>query len=516
MLAANRYPRWTVTRIFPIRPRLLDLLAGLLLALCIVRLWLMPLPASLWADEAATFFVVHYGAAHPSLAVAPQIPQSIYYWLPWIAEKLGGFSEVGYRLPSLLAMAAALCMIALLAARLVHPRAAWFAIFVCLSMRGFNIQTNDGRPYALGTFVAAASVWFLVRWLDSGRWRDALLFAGFAALLWRVQLVYWPFYVVFALYARLRLARRETPVGWPRAAITFGLLALALVPVALRALDLFAHGSTHVISPLPSARLLFYALEPGLFAVCVGGVWLVARLMRWPRISWPVSVSSLTLTLAWWLCPPVALFAISWITGQSLFVGRYFSLLLPGAALAGTAFAARFIPESRWTALSCILGAGILLWVGEWKHPVPTYHNSDWKGASQTVNERVLGMETPVLCTSPFVEGRSPAWHPDYSLPAFLYAPLVVYPVRGHVYTFPYRSSPEAEVYAASLAQTTLGPSRRFLIYGSDLSVEFWWKWFPPRLEAGEWTSRRLGSFGNVELVEFDRGLYQASGIHTR
>jgi hypothetical protein len=488
----------------------------LLLALCIVRLWLMPLPSSLWADETGTYFVVHYGASHPSLAVAPQVPQSIYYWLPWLAEKLAGFNEVVYRIPSLLAMAAALWLVARLAARLVHPRAAWFAVFVCLSMRGFNIQTSDARPYALGMFVAAASVWFLVRWLDSGRWRDALLFAGFAALLWRVQLVYWPFYLVFALYAGLRLARRETPVRWPSAAITFVLLGLALVPVALEALALFAHAGAHVISPLPSVRLLFYALEPGLFAVCVGAVWLAARLLRWPRVAWPVSSSSLAVTLAWWLCPPLILFAVSWISGQSLFVGRYFSLLMPGAALAGTAFASRFIPVSRWPVVSAVLGLGVLLWVGEWKHPVPTYHNSDWKGAAQTVNARVLGAETPVLCTSPYIEAHSPAWHPDYPLPAFLYAPLVVYPIRGSVYTFPFQSSPEAEQYAAMLTQTTLDPSRRFFIYGSDVSVKFWWKWFQPKLASGEWTSHQLGSFGNVWLVEFDRGAYQASGIHTR
>jgi hypothetical protein len=59
-----------------------------LLALCLVRLWLMPLPGSLWADETATFFVLHYGGGHPSLAVAPQVAQSVYYWLPWMAEMM--------------------------------------------------------------------------------------------------------------------------------------------------------------------------------------------------------------------------------------------------------------------------------------------------------------------------------------------------------------------------------------------------------------------------------------------
>jgi hypothetical protein len=476
----------------------------LLLALCIVRLWLMPLGQTLWADETATFFVVNYGGGHPSLAVAPQVAQSIYYWLPWMAQKVAGFSEVAYRVPSVLALAGALFLVARLAARLIDPRAAWFAVFVCLSMRGFNYESNDARPYALGTLVAVASVWFLVRWLDAGRWRDALLFVGFGALLWRVQMVYWPFYLLLAGYALLRLARRETPVSWLRAAITFALLGLALLPVAFQALALFAHGSTHVIAPFPSARLLFYALEPGLFAACVGAVWLAARLMRWPRVAWPVAVSSLALVIAWWLIPPVTLFDFSWLSGQSLFVGRYYSLLLPGAALAGTAFAARFIPAWRWPAVSAVFAAGVLIWVGEWSRAVPGYHNADWKDAAQTVNARVLGEETPVLCASPFVEGRSPAWHPEYPLPSFLYAPLAVYPIHGRIYTFPFETSREAEQYAITLTRTTLGPSRRFLIYGSDISVDYWRDWFERRLGPRGWTDRKLGPLGTVWLIEFD------------
>ena len=182
-------------------------LLGFLLAACITRLWLMPLPSSFWVDEMATVFVVHHGPNHPSFAVAPQVPDSIYYQLPRAAESLFGFSEVAYRLPSVLLMAIALFLIARLAARLIHPGAAWFAVFVCLSMRGINDQAADARPYALGTCVAAASLWFLIRWLDSARWWDAALFIVLAALLWRVHLLFWPFYVVLATATRLvRLA----------------------------------------------------------------------------------------------------------------------------------------------------------------------------------------------------------------------------------------------------------------------------------------------------------------------
>ncbi len=474
------------------------------LALCIGRLWLMPLGGSFWADETATFFVVHFGAGHPSLAVAPQLQQSIYYWLPWTAEKLGGFSEVVDRLPSTIALAGALFLIARLAARLIHPRAAWFTVFACLSMRAFNFQSNDARPYALGTFIAVISVWLLVRWLDSGQWWVALLFVGFAALLWRVQFVYWPFYLVFALYAAWRVARNETPVRWTGIAVTFGVLGLALAPVALQALALFARGRTHVIAPLPWPHTFFYALEPGLFLLALG-TWVVARLSRWPRVGKPAAASSLALIIAWWLCPPTTLWAVSWITGQSLFVERYYSLMLPGAALTVTALAACFVPAGRWKVMSAILGVGVCLWMGDWGRGVPGYHNADWRDAARTLNARVLDADTPVICASPFVEGRWPVWYPEYPLPSFLYAPLAVYPVRGKVYAFPNESSPEARRYAATLLPAPLRSSRRFFVYGPDRSVIFWRRWFAGSLDPHEWTSRSLGPFGSVYLIEFDR-----------
>src|SRR5579883_586989 len=172
-------------------------LLSALLGLCLIRLWLMPLASSFWVDETATAFVVTHGASHPSFAAAPQVPLSIYYVLPRVSSRWFGASEAAYRLPSLLAMCLALLLIARLAARLVHPDAAWFAAFACLALKGFDYQAADARPYALVTCVACASVWLLVWWLDRGGWVRALAFLAAASLLWRVHLMDWPFYLVF-------------------------------------------------------------------------------------------------------------------------------------------------------------------------------------------------------------------------------------------------------------------------------------------------------------------------------
>ena len=115
---------------------LVDLLLAAVLVLCIVRLWLMPIASSFWVDEMGTVFVARYGASHPSLRAAPQVPESIYYALPRITERIAGTSEAGYRLWSLLAMGAALFLVARVAAAIIHPQCAWFVVFACLSLRG--------------------------------------------------------------------------------------------------------------------------------------------------------------------------------------------------------------------------------------------------------------------------------------------------------------------------------------------------------------------------------------------
>jgi Dolichyl-phosphate-mannose-protein mannosyltransferase len=470
----------------------------------------MPLPSSFWVDEMATVFVVHHGPNHPSFAVAPQVPDSIYYRLPQAAESLFGFSEVSYRLPSVLLMGIALFLIARLAARLIAPEAAWFAVFACLSIRGFNDQAADARPYALGTCLAAASLLFLIRWLDSGRWWDAGLFIIFAALVWRVHLLFWPFYIVLALYALLRLLRQETRSGWLPVVAVFALLGVALLPVLLDALHLFRQATSHVIVALPTFRDLRISLKFGLILICGAGAFVLSRLFRWPRAHAFSVSTSLLLIAAWWLIQPLSLFAVSRLTGSSMFVARYLYIGLPGAALAATLAAAYFIPPAHWkpvwNTVTLAFGAGVLLLLGQWSTLWPMHHGSDWRSAAHTIDQWAAGNpNTPVLCPSPFIEARPPVWQPAYALPGFLYCHLPVYPFRGKPYLLPFDDSPEAERYVTSLAEGPIPASGRFLIYGGSRSVRYWRNWFSVRPEFSAWRRERLGNFGDVVVELFER-----------
>jgi len=489
-------------------------LLTILLLACIGRLWLMPLGSSFWVDETVTAFVVHHGASHPSLAIAPQVVASLYYWLPRASEALLGFSEISYRLPSVVAMAIAILLIARLADRLIHPRAGWFAALACFGLSGINYQAADARPYALGTCVAAASFLFLVRWLDRERWPDALLFVLFGGLLWRVHLIYWPLYLVFVLYAMVRIRRGETDVGWLHAGVVFALLGVILLPVFLGALGILHQAAAHAYAPAPLYRELFNSFKLGLVVVCGAGAWLFSRL--WPAqpenagsadaagqraFSW----SALTLILGWCLLHPLGLFAYSRLSGNSVFLYRYLSVSLAGAVLAATWGAGLFMPAARWRQAALLLGVGVLVLMGQWGVAWPRHDRSDWRGAARQLNSLALASGTPVICPSPFLEARTPEWRPDYPLPGFLYAHLDAYPIPGKPILFPYQSSLEAVRYATVLAKSTLPVAGRFAIYGPDASARFWRDWFQARPELAGWRQTTYKQYGDVWVVLFDR-----------
>lgn len=473
-----------------------------LLAVCIVRLWFMLLTGSFWTDETGTAFVVKL-PSDPSLAVAPQVPASIYYALPRIAESVFGFSEVVYRLPSLLLMGIAFFFISRLAARLIDPGAAWFTVFLCFTMTDFNYYSVDARPYALGICVTAVSMFFLIEWLDTASWKPALFFLLFAAVLWRVQLVFWAFYPVFMIYTLVRLVRGTTRVSWSRAIPIYCLLCLALLPVAFDALRILQTAKAHVIVPIPRLRSLAHSVAWKPVAFCIGFALAARLLFKWPRHS-PLSREAVALIVLWWLWMPVCLWAYSILTGTVLFIPRYFSPALPGAALAATAVAALYIPEGCWKLAAGILAVVGLIAVGHWNVLWPHHSPDDWRDAAAAEHLLAQDPGTPVIAISPFIEARAPVWSPDYPLPGFLYSPLFVYPLRGRVYPFPFIVSPDSEQYRVTLLRDTLSKRARFIVYGGGQYALRWVAWFARRPELAGW-SYTIHRADAIETVVFDK-----------
>jgi hypothetical protein len=493
-------------------PARFTLLLTALFAACIVRLWLMPLSSSLWVDEIVTTFVLRF-PHDPSFAVAPQVPDSLYYWLPRASWALFGSSETALRLPSVLAMGLALLFIARIARRLIHPRAAWLAVFVCLALSRIDYFAIDARPYAFGIAVSSASVLFLIRWLDRGRWSDELIFAFCAALLWRIHLLYWPFYLVYPAYAAARIFARDTKAGAVQIAAAAVLIPAALAPVVLTALGRLTAAQSHVFNPAPSPRAFVYMIHVNVVLICGGVAWLLRHYARRtpdagaPHAG-PVSRASWLLIVCWWLVCPVCLFGYSWLSGNGVFIARYVSLMEPGIALAATALTARFLPENGWQPAAMAVGLAAVFLMGQWFVPWPSHEPDDWRGASAL--ERTFADDrTPVLCASPFIEAQPPVWTPEYPLPGFLFANLTYYPIRGKPELFPFMPSAQAQRYADSVFNEELLPAGRFVLYGSRLGTGYLFGYLAHRRELAHWRIEQK-RFGDIFIALFESDRPQA------
>lgn len=469
----------------------------------------MPIGSSFWVDEMGSVFVVHHGSGDPSMRDVPQVADSIYYRLPAIAEKVAGLSEASYRFFSVLAMAGSLWAIYKIAIRLFQPAAGWFVVFACLTSRGFNFEADDARPYALGTVVLSLALLSLVRWLDAGHWRDAILFALLAATLWWVHLVFWPFYLMFLFYAGWRLRSGEHKAAPAQLLLAAALVIAACVPVALRSLTLLHSAQSHVVVPPPSFNELLQELKLGIVTGACTCAALLARWLHWEepdqRAGRFVTGSAVVFILTWWLLDPLVLFVFSKATHTSLFVTRYMYLALPGVAFTACLVTSVFVPARLWKPLAALVGVGVLVFAGHWNKLWPPHQNSDWRTGSQTLYRWAGASDVPVVCPSPFVEARPPVWTPQYPVSGFLYSHLAVYPMAGRVYPFPFETSTEATAYARRLTTETLVGAGRFAVYGGDRSVGYWRDWFAAQPEFSQWTNTVLGRYGDVELVAFNR-----------
>src|SRR5580698_1759431 len=79
-----------------------------IVAVAVIRLWVMPLWNSFWLDETLTVWAIR-GGFWRIWRVVPQTPDSVAFSvLEWLTSRLGGFHETALRLPCVAAALAAL------------------------------------------------------------------------------------------------------------------------------------------------------------------------------------------------------------------------------------------------------------------------------------------------------------------------------------------------------------------------------------------------------------------------
>ncbi len=477
-----------------------------LAAAAALRLWVAPMTASLWLDETLTFWSVCKGIG-PSISRSQFWPgQNLLYTLiAAAAVRVGGQSEIALRLPSLFAALGTTWLLFRLGTRLFDRETGVLALVVFASLQEMSKTAANARPYALGLLVVVGSMLQLVRWLDTGRMRNMLGYAGLAAAILYFHYLFAPLYLVHAAYA-LHRVRSGAPVRRYKlivAAVSIGVLISPLIVNAI----LVSRGSSRLVFlPTPDfgelvSSIMPAALGAGIFAGLLLGYILCRRISVSPQPA--MASDTAVLLLSWLLIPIVTLFVFSRLTDFKLFVEKYYLPSILGLALLVAWGIRTLLPEKVRVYVSfCVVLAGIASFGSHhlWVNP----HLEDWRAAAQAVRAANLGDKTPVLVRPGLIESAKVTWDFDIDPDSPLLCPLSKYPIPGRIVLIPVRLDSDNIRYMEDVSSKVLEPASQFVFVTRDQGDTFT-PWLVGRFSDEGFVASKLGHADGVTATLFRR-----------
>ena len=289
-------------------------------------------------DEAATVVVARRSLAEVLRTVHFDSALEPYY----IAMKLWSsvsLSPVWLRLPSVLAMAAAIGVLVIFVRKLIDLPTAIFVGLVMLAIPAISRYGEDARPYAfaiLGIVVATAFSW---RYVRGGQIWDAVgtvVFLLFAALMHEFSLIIIGAWIVAALIAPVAPTRKSALV---RTCVPSAITVVLMTPY----LWIVAQTANGDPNPLPVSLGNIYlagwdtvsASHRNGWAIALAAVLgmlaLLGLVAGWRRDS--NSRRLAVLAASWLIVPPLVLIAATAVADIPGIVPRYWTLWLPGLAI---------------------------------------------------------------------------------------------------------------------------------------------------------------------------------------
>jgi mannosyltransferase len=348
-------PRLTQRRHRPVRRAELAVPFGLTLLLGAAGI-----TRQAWRDEHATWWASTISfddflklVSHVDIVLAP------YYLFMRLWIGVAGDSVVMMRLPSLLAMATAACLTAVLGTRLYTKEVGLAAGCLLAVIPSVSRYAEEARPYAFVMCFAVASVLAVL----SKRWALAGLFVLLTGLGHLVALL--------VLLAHLPLVK-----DWKRWSIAVGCALIALMPLVVLGLR-----QTGQVAWIDAGVKQLVMLPQSLTrSAATAGILAALALLAVIGMSFDRATVAL---LVWALAPPLVLFVLA----RDLFYYRYLLFTLPAwTLLAASAIRLLAIQRQKLAVpVLClaVLALGIRDHIGLRKSPLPG--DQDYQSAAAYV-----------------------------------------------------------------------------------------------------------------------------------
>lgn len=466
-----------------------------------ITIWLLPIHSPLWLDETGSYWQISDGLSH---IWSRQVDSfAAYSYILWLSTKVFGTSEFALRIPSFLAMVAAVYLLYRVANELFNRELAMIAAIVFCVNPLVKFASIDVRPYAFGLLAINAAILILLR-LSHGRsnWLAALF--GFSA----AGIIY--FHYLFAtilpglVISWFLLRNRTVRHLWRQLGIAAVAFALALVPVVPGLLSVFRTSKTHIIEPAPKLAYLLWTLAPGWLLPAFVAIGFVAFLVVASKIKVDDSRAyfegrNFLVSLSIALIPLLILFTVSTGTRIHVFVPRYRLAAIPGLALCWAFIAGRIRPPALRLILCALLVIGSIYEC--FTSPNPWQHDYTWKYALALAQKNASTDNAPVMICSEFIESNYDPMPLKSPKDSFLLAPLSYYKLNVPVVPLPREFNSETMRVGSQFLQQAGQKHERFLAMAHTPSYKTL-DWLS-QVASGAYSVSKLGVYDNIEVLEF-------------
>lgn len=463
-----------------------------------LSIWLLAVRAPLWTDETLSYWQIAGGFKQIWARSVQGNSFAAYAYILWLTKTAFGDKEWVLRIPSILAMLAAVYLFYRCARELFSWDVSLIATMLFILPRGIAFAAIDVRPYPFALLVTNLTIFLFLRWTKTKRTAYAALFGAAAAGIFYFHYLFASILAALVVYYLLS-SRSSIRADLRQIGVALGCFAIFMLPVLPRLGYIYQTRATHSFADAPQWISVLQILNPGKWQLLVlASVLVLAALAhRLPRPSREM-YGKLLLCASLALVPILCLYAISVATSVHVFIPRYLLVAVPGMALCW-GWVCGLMASRPLRALFCFAFVALCAFEA-YSSPLAYRHEESWKDALAFADANAAGDHAPLLMCSPLVEADFLPM-PAVASDSVLYSPLSYYKVEAPVVPLPRTLNAEAERQAKQFLLRAAQEHSRFLVLAPWPSLRI--LDLIAYLSQGTYSPRVLGKFDEIWVVEF-------------
>ena len=463
-----------------------------------ISIWFLAIRAPLWLDETVSYWQIAGGLRQIWSRSLPVPSFPAYLYILWLTKSLFGNRELILRIPSILAMFAAVYVFYRCARELFSRDVALVATVLFAFHGEIVFEAIDVRPYALAILTTNLAILSFLRWIKTNKLSYAAMFGVASAGIFYFQYLFGCILAVFVLYY---VATRWTSLAadMRQIAVASACFFVCMLPVVPQLVNMYQTRNAHVFSDVPQFTDILRILTPEKVLFVFAGAVLVAALTR--KLMPPGGEMYRTGLLCFLLAtvPTTILYVVSVNTPLHLFVPRYLLIAVPGVALSWS-WLVSLISSRLLRSVFCV-GFVALNGFQAYTSPMTRTHGVSWKYSLQFADANAARDNATLLICSDLPESDFQPMPSGPAAESILFAPLSYYKISAPVIPLPRLLNDEAKRQATRWLRQAESEHRRFLViaYGYSVPTIDWIAYqaqytYAPHI---------FGQFEGVWVVEF-------------